>query len=171
MISNQDKRKNNSINESGAVHGRDVAKDIDVSKSVDNQKEDNTKETESSPVEKREQSNRPEEPVNETGDFLAVCLVMNSQTDESLGQPASSSQVEVINIAGLERDWMLQEQDTALALEDYCVWPDTEILDTASLPVNDSDGRRRLSRRIRGLPSRGSDCMCTLHTLFCNSRT
>jgi hypothetical protein len=164
MRSGHDERKNHLTNESDIVHRWDFAKDAATSKSVSNQNKDDTHETKSSSVEKREASSHPEELVNETGNFLAVCLAMVLQADESLGRPASSSQVEVINVAGLERDWMLREEDTALALQDYCVWPDTEILDTTSLPVNDSDGRRRLSRRIRGLPSKGSDRMCTFQS-------
>lgn len=169
MRSGDDKRKNYLSNESDVVHGRNVAKDTAVSESVSSQKKDDNHGISS--VEKRDESIRLEEPVNEIGDFLAVCLAMNSQADEILGRPPSSSQVEVINVAGLERDWMLQEQDTALALEGYCVWPDTEILDTASLPMNDSQGRRRLSRRLRGLPSRGSDRLCTCEARLGDCRT
>ena len=110
--------------------------------------------------------------VNDTRDYLSVCLVMNPRvSDENLGRPASSSQIEVVCAATLERDWntlLEQEQehtntkDMALPLEEYCIWPQAggEILDTSSLPANDDEGQRRLSRRIRGLPSQGSDRMC-----------
>lgn len=113
---------------------------------------------------------------NDTRDYLSVCLVMNPRTsDDSLGRPASSSQIDVLKIHSLERDWatMLEQEeehvsskgtkDLALPLDEYCVWPDVgmEILDTASLPAHEhSDGQRRLSRSIRGLPSQGSDRIC-----------
>ena len=121
-----------------------------------------------------------ESTMNDTRDYLSVCLVLNPRnSDESLGRPASSSQIEVIHVSKLEQDWttMLREEEghvrtkgtgaLALALGDYCVWPSAgmEIRDTSSLPANDSEGQRRLSRKIRGLPSHGSDRMCTFLAL------
>lgn len=163
----QEEQKNQLINESSTTNYGCNKKDATISKSqVNNQEDDISKDTKLLSPEKGDESNGSEVTVNETGDFLALCLVMNPPPVGSLGQPASSSLLEVIHVTRLEGDWMLQEQVAALPLEEYCVWPTMEILDTASLPVNDSQGQRRLSRRIRGLPSRGSDCMCTFYTLL-----
>jgi len=118
------------------------------------------------------EENEADAAVNDVRDYLSVCLVMNPRiADESLGRPSSSSQIEVVRVSTLERDWntlLEQEQDhantkdMALPLEQYCVWPHMgmDIMDTSSLPANDAEGQRRLSRRIRGLPSQGGDRLC-----------
>jgi hypothetical protein len=112
--------------------------------------------------------------LNDTRDYLSVCLVLNPRDqDDNLARPVSSSQIEVLKAHTLERDWitMLEQEELAstkgtkgfaLPLHEYCVWPhaEMEIHDTALLSMQDSDGQRRLSRRIRGLPSQGSDRMC-----------
>jgi hypothetical protein len=112
--------------------------------------------------------------MNDTRDYLSVCLVLNPrEQDDNLARPVSSSQIEVLKAHTLERDWitMLEQEELAstkgskgfaLPLHEYCVWPhaEMEIHDTSLLSTQDSDGQRRLSRRIRGLPSQGSDRMC-----------
>ena len=156
--------KNQLIESRATAHGSNKT-DATISQSQVNSKVDDVlKDNELLFSERGDENNRSEDAVNETGDFLALCLVRNPHTDGSSGQLASSSLIEVIHVARLEGDWMPQEQVAALPLEEYCVWPTVEILDTASLTVNDSQGQRRLSRRIRGLPSRGSDCMCKFYT-------
>lgn len=154
--------------------------DIDKTKLVDEDGKEEQANSYTEETKREKKENETEDISHDTRDYLAVCLVMNPQTvsDESLvSRPASSSQIEVIRTSPLERDWsaLLEQQDqkqthtkestsnVALPLHDYSVWPylGMEILDTASLPANDSDGQRRLSRRIRGLPSHGSDIICT----------
>jgi hypothetical protein len=168
MRTGQDEPTNHLMDESSRTAYGSNKNDTTISESsqVNSHSDDVVLETKLLVPEKGDENNQSGGTVNETGNFLAVCLVMNPQTDDSLGGPASSSQVEVIHVARLEGDWMLREQVAALPLEEYCVWPAMEFFDTASLPVNDAQGQRRLSRRIRGLPSRGSDCMCTFYTLL-----
>jgi hypothetical protein len=117
-------------------------------------------------------------------DFLAVVIqVSTGMADDRFTSQSPSSTIEMVDLSAVERDWkeMLskgapRESDLtmvstdnggiALALAEYCIWPQIgmELVDSSSVMLPDGaigDGHHhRLSRHIRMQPTRGSDKMC-----------